>query len=76
MEFMKHRSERRWSRSISAVLGAFPGMGGAMAHHAHHALVGDIPNENPLAHILPELIGLTAAGALLLAVIAEVRNRI
>jgi hypothetical protein len=51
-------------------------MGIAMAHHAHHALVGDIPNENPLTHIFPELIGFTAAGALLLALMAEVRNRI
>jgi hypothetical protein len=73
---MKHGSERRWSRSSSAYLGAFLGMGIAMAHHAHHALVGEIPNENPLTHTFPELIGFTAAGALLLALMAEVRNRI
>ena len=73
---MKHMSERRWSRSNLAYLGAFLGMGVAMAQHVLHALGGDILNENPLDHIFPELIGFTAAGALILALMAEVRNRI
>ena len=72
---MKDRSKKRWSRASSAYLGAFFGMGLAMAHQIQHAVVGEIPNENPFTHIFPELVGLTAGGALILVIIAEVRNR-
>lgn len=66
----------RWSRVTSASLGAILGMVVAMVHHARHALVGDITAENPLAHILPELVGFAAVGAFSLALVAEVRNRL
>jgi len=51
-------------------------MGIAIAHHVHHALVGEIPDENPFTHIFPELVGLTAGGALFLVVVTEIRNRL
>jgi hypothetical protein len=73
---MKDNLRKHWSRTHSAYLGAFLGMGIAMAHNVHHAFVGEIPNENPLVHIFPELIGLASAGALFFVVIAEVRNRL
>jgi hypothetical protein len=71
---MKDNLRKYWSRTHSAYLGAFLGMGIAMAHNVHHAFVGKIPNEDPLVHTFPKLIGLTSAGALFFVVIAEVRN--
>jgi hypothetical protein len=75
-DFMKNRPRKPWSRTGSAYLGAFLGMGIAMAHQIHHAFVGDILAENPFTHIFPELLGLTAGGALLLMAVAEIRNRL
>lgn len=73
---MKRGSKRPWSRTHWAFVGAFLGMGLAMAHQVHHAVVGKVLDENPIAHIFPEVVGLTAGGALLLAVIAEACNRL
>ncbi|PVE25471.1 hypothetical protein DC522_06130 [Microvirga sp. KLBC 81] len=72
---VKH-PKKRWSKTHAVYLGAVSGMGIAIAHQVYHAAVGEIPDESPLAHILPEFIGLVAGGALLLAAIAEVRNRL
>jgi hypothetical protein len=73
---MKRGSQKRWSKTNAAYIGAFLGMVIAMAHQVHHAIGGDVPNENPLVHIFPELVGLTAGSAVLAAIVAEIRNRI
>jgi len=73
---MKNKSRKPLSRTCSAYLGAFLGMAIAMAHQIHHVIVGDILAETPFTHIFPELLGLTAGGALLLMAVAEIRNRL
>jgi hypothetical protein len=73
---MNYRPRKRWRRTSSAYLGAFLGIGIAIAHHIHHAVLGEIPNEDPFTHIFPELVGLTAGGTLLLVVVTEIRNRL
>ena len=73
---MKQSSNQRWSRANAAYLGAFLGMALGVIHQIHHAFTSVEPDENPLAHIVPEFVGLTVGGALLLAAIAEVRNHL
>lgn len=73
---MKHGSTKRWSRTNAAYLGAFLGLAVAMAHHIHHAVASEFPSENPLVHITRELITFSSGSALMLAAVAELRNRI
>jgi hypothetical protein len=73
---MKHGSTKRWSRTSAAYLGALLGIAVAMAHHVHHALVGEFPTGNPLAHIALEMITYSACGALILTIVTGARNRV
>lgn len=73
---MKGRREQPWSRIGSAALGAFLGLVSAMIYQIHRASTGEIPVGNPLAHLFAEFAGFTLGGALLLAMIGEIRNRL
>jgi hypothetical protein len=57
---MKINFKKRRSRTNSACLATFLGIGFAMAHQVYH-VVGKLPDENPFAHIVPELVGLRQA---------------
>ena len=71
------RSERaRWSRTHSAALGALLGMAVSLVHVLIQILRQNPRDAFPFAHILLEYLGLTAAGALLLLALAEMRNRL
>ncbi len=74
--FKKYDSAKRWGRTHAAYVGAFLGIAIGMAHQGYHVLFNDFPEGNPFVHISLELIGLSAAGALIMAAVAEVRNRI
>ncbi|HEU6441757.1 MAG TPA: hypothetical protein VFF38_05310 [Microvirga sp.] len=74
--FKKHGSAKRWGRTHAAYVGAFLGIAITMAHQGYHVLANDFPEGNPLVHIFLELIVFSAAGALALAAVAEIRNRI
>jgi phosphate/sulfate permease len=69
------KTRRPWNTSGLAYVGAFLGIALATAHHFHHVRVDDIPEHNVIVHIFGELFAATIIGALLLAGVAEIRNR-
>jgi hypothetical protein len=73
---LNYKKKKPWKPSSFACVGAFSGMGIAAVHHINHALSGNIPQDNPLAHIFLELGGFALGAALLLAAIAVIRNRV
>jgi hypothetical protein len=70
------RHVTRWSPLSSGHVGASLGVGAGLFHTVLHAYRGDAFIENPLVHIFLDHAGFIVSGALLLMVIAEIRNRI
>lgn len=73
---IERKTVREWNTPGLAYLGALSGIGLATAHHVHHMGVGDLPEHSISLHIFGELFGATIAGALALAVLAGIRNRL
>jgi hypothetical protein len=73
---IEKKTVRPWNTPGLAYLGAFLGIALATAHHIHHVSVGDLSENNAVVHIFGELFAATSAGALLLGIISEIRNRL
>ncbi len=73
---MRHDANKCWSLLHAAGLGALLGVGFAVGHTLLQVFRGDHFPANPLVHILLDYVGFIAAGAFLLAIVAEVRNRL
>jgi hypothetical protein len=73
---IEKKAVRPWNTSGLAHLGAFLGIALATAHHIHHVNIGDLSENNAVVHIFGELFAATSAGALLLGIVSEMRNRL
>ncbi|WP_262268294.1 hypothetical protein [Microvirga yunnanensis] len=67
---------RAWNTPGLASVGAFLGIGMATIHQVHHVILDNLPEQSAVVHIFGELFAATAFGAVVLAGISEVRNRL
>ncbi|UVF17958.1 hypothetical protein HPT29_015690 [Microvirga terrae] len=67
---------RAWNTPGLASVGAFLGIGLATVHHLHHVILDNLPEQSAVVHIFGELFAAMIVGAMVLAAISEVRNRL
>ncbi|WP_114772634.1 hypothetical protein [Microvirga subterranea] len=51
-------------------------MAAVIAHNARHLYVDRLPDVDPFVHVFTELVVFSSAGAVMLATVAVMRNRI
>jgi hypothetical protein len=69
----RNRQQGPWRIPDESYYGSLFALAIVAFHHIHHAVSGDIP-EDPLLHVIGELIAGSFGGALLFSAISALRN--
>ena len=69
----RNRQQGPWRIQDNSYYGSFFALAIVAFHHIHHAVSGDIP-EDPLLHVIGEVIAGSFGGALLFRAISALRN--